>query len=110
MSWKSAAWPSRSSSGCESFNSRPIASASCCTRREWPAVYESRASTVADSDSIAAVERSLSRRFACSSDTFCSWIVSAASRSLFADLRVCARYDSCVLRITSSGTVNTASA
>ena len=63
-------------------------------------MYESRASTVAESDSIAAVERSLSRRFACSSDTFCAWIVSAASRSLLADLRACARYDSCVLRIS----------
>ena len=34
MSWKSAAWPSRSSSACESPSSRPIASESCCTRRE----------------------------------------------------------------------------
>ena len=64
--------------GLRETDSRAIASASCCTRREWPAVYESRASTVADSDSIAAVERSRSRRFACSSETFCDWIVSAA--------------------------------
>src|SRR5919204_194474 len=34
MSWKSAAWPRRSSSACESPSSQPIASASCCTRRE----------------------------------------------------------------------------
>ena len=59
MSWKSAAWPSRSSSTCERPSSRPIASASCWTRREWPAVYASRASTVAERLSIAAVERSL---------------------------------------------------
>jgi len=38
MSWKSAAWPSRSSSASERPSSLPIASASCCTRREWPAV------------------------------------------------------------------------
>ncbi len=91
MSWKSAAWPSTSSSACESLISRPIASASCWTRREWPAVYESRASTVAESDSIAAVERSLSSRFACSSETFWVWIVSAASRSFCAERCVCAR-------------------
>ena len=48
-------------------------------------MYASRASTVADSDSIAAVERSLSSLFACSSDTFCDWIVSAASRSFCAE-------------------------
>ena len=110
MSWKSAAWPSRSSSACESPSSRPIASASCCTRREWPAVYASRASTVAERLSIAAVERSFSSRFACSSETFCVWIVSAAWRSFCALLRVCLRYASCVLRISSSGTAKTASA
>ena len=91
MSWKSAAWPRSSSSAWESFSSRPIASASCWTRREWPAVYASRASTVADSDSIAAVERSFSSRFACSSETFWDWIVSAAARSLCAERCVCLR-------------------
>src|SRR6266550_958104 len=35
----------------------------------------------AESDSIAAVERSLSSLFASSSETFCDWIVSAAWRS-----------------------------
>ena len=73
-------------------------------------MYESRASTVAERDSIAAVERSRSSLFACSSDTFCDWIVSAASRSFCADFCVCLRYASCVLRIRSSGTAKTASA
>ena len=73
-------------------------------------MYESRASTVAERDSIAAVERSLSSRFACSSETFWDWIVSAASRSFSADFCVCLRYASCVLRISRSGTAKTASA
>jgi hypothetical protein len=51
-------------------------------------VYASRASTVAERLSIAAVERSLSSRFACSSETFCVWIVSAACELLGAPLRV----------------------
>ena len=54
-------------------------------------MYESRASTVAERLSIAAVERSLSSRFACSSETFWVWIVSAAWRSFCALLRVCER-------------------
>ena len=73
-------------------------------------MYESRASTVAESDSIAAVERSLSSLFAISRDTFCDWIVSAAWRSFWALRCVCLRYASYVFRISSSGTANTASA
>src|SRR5436190_40196 len=68
------------------------------------------ADTVADSDSIAAVERSFSSLFAISSDTFWDWIVSAASRSFCALRCVCFRYASCVLRISSRGTAKTASA
>ena len=84
MSWKSAAWPSRSSSACESpapgrSPARAPARASSgrrCRRRgrrPWPT-----------GDSIAAVERSLSSRLACSSETFWVWIVSAAWRSFWA--------------------------
>ena len=54
-------------------------------------MYESRASTVAESDSIAAVERSLSSLFAISSDTFWDWMVSAAWRSFCALRCVCLR-------------------
>ncbi len=44
-------------------------------------MYASRASIAAERLSIAAVERSRSSRFAFSSEMFCVWIVSAASRS-----------------------------
>ena len=40
---------------------------------------------------MAAVERSLSSLFACSSETFCVWIVSAAWRSFCALRCVCRR-------------------
>ena len=59
---------------------------------------------------MAAVERSFRSRFACSSETFWVWIVSAAWRSFWALRRVCRRYASCVLRMRRSGTANTASA
>jgi len=62
---------------------RPSSSAitleEAATRREWPAVYVSRASTVADSASRAAVERSITARCASSSDAFWSAMVSLAS-------------------------------
>jgi hypothetical protein len=73
-------------------------------------VYASRASTVAERLSIAAVERSRRSRLAFSNDTFWLWIVSAAARSFWALRCVCLRYASCVLRIRSSGTAKTASA
>jgi hypothetical protein len=46
---------------------------------------------VAESDSIAAVERSFRSLFACSRETFWLWIVSAASRSFCAERCVCRR-------------------
>ena len=50
-----------------------------------PAVYASRASTMAERLSIAAVERSFRSRFACSSEAVCEWMVCAAARSLWLD-------------------------
>ncbi len=110
MSWNRAACPSTSSSSCDMFSSRPIAKDSSRTRREWPAVYVSRASTVAERLSIASVECSLSSTLASSSETFWRWIVTAASRSFSTLRRVYEMYASCVLRMSSSGTANTTSA
>ena len=92
MSWKSAAWPRRSSSACERPSSRAdrerellhaarvAGGVRVRARRRSPRGSPSRA-----------VERSLSSLFACSSDTFCVWIVSAACAQLLRRLAACAR-------------------
>ncbi len=110
MSWKRAAYPSVSSSAAESPSSRPIASTRSQTRREWPAVYASRLSTMLERLAIAEVDRSLSSLLTRSSDTFCVWIISAAWRRFCAFLRACVTIASCVLRIASSVAANATSA
>ena len=59
---------------------------------------------------VASVERFRSSRFASSSETFCRWIVSAASCSRSALSPVWRSCDACVARISTSGTRKTASA